>query len=204
VTGDTRFIDVAAGVSHSCGIASSGQLYCWGLNDSGQLGFPSSSPCVIEQPDYYYGYYDTYIPCALAPQPVTGSFTAVSVGNETCALGGSGSVSCFGPPGGSAFVSTTAPFTSLSPDANCAVALGGTAYCWTSAFDARTASFAQLDPVSQGLKVASITGAAAHRCAILQDDGSVVCWGNNDVGQLGNGSRLGSTTPSPVIAPPSP
>jgi hypothetical protein len=204
VTGDARFVDVAAGVSHSCGIASSGQLYCWGLNDSGQLGFPSSSPCVVEQPDYYYGYYDTYVPCALAPQPVSGSFTAVSAGSGTCALGGAGSVSCFGAPGGSAFVSTTAPFTSLSPDANCAVALGGTAYCWTRAFDARTASFAQLDSVSQGLKVASITGAAAHRCAILQDDSSVVCWGANDVGQLGNGSRAGSATPSPVIAPPTP
>jgi alpha-tubulin suppressor-like RCC1 family protein len=90
----------------------------------------------------------------------------------------------------------------LSPDASCAVALGGAAYCWTRAFDAQTASFAQLDSVSQGLRVVSITGAAAHRCAILQSDASLLCWGNNDVGQLGNGSKVSTTTPSPVIAPP--
>jgi len=206
ISGDARFTGIAAGASHTCGVAATGQLYCWGLNDSGQLGSPSLSPCVIENSDYYYGYYDTYIPCALAPQVVGSapSVTAVAAGDGTCALGGSGGVSCFGPPGGSAFVSTAVPFTSLSPDANCAVALGGVAYCWTRAFDARTASFAQLDSVSQGLKVASITGAAAHRCAILQSDASLFCWGNNDVGQLGNGSRVSTTTPSPVIAPPPP
>ncbi len=206
VVGDARFVEVAAGASHTCGVASSGQLYCWGLNDSGQLGSPSLSPCVIENSDYYYGYYETSIPCALAPQAVGSatSVTAVAAGNGTCALGGSGGVSCFGPPGGSAFVSTTVPFTSLSPDASCAVALGGAAYCWTPSFDARTASFAQLDSVSQGLRVASITGAAAHRCAILQSDATLLCWGNNDVGQLGNGSRVSTTTPSPVIAPPPP
>ena len=48
VVGDARFVEVAAGASHTCGVASSGQLYCWGLNDSGQLGSPSLSPCVIE------------------------------------------------------------------------------------------------------------------------------------------------------------
>ncbi len=206
VAGDARFVAIAAGASHTCGIASSGQLYCWGLNDSGQLGFASSSPCVIENPDYYYGYYETSVPCALAPQTV-GSATsviAVAVGDGTCALGGSGGVSCFGPPGGSAFVSTGVPFTSLSPDGDCGVALDGAAYCWTDAFDARTASFAQLDSVSQGLRVAAITAAAGYRCAILQSDATLLCWGNNDVGQLGNGSRVSTTTPSPVIAPPPP
>ncbi len=206
VAGDARFVEIASGASHTCGIASSGQLYCWGLNDSGQLGFQSSSPCVIENSDYYYGYYETFVSCALAPQAVSSatSVTAVAAGDGTCALGGSGGVSCFGPPGGSAFVSIAVPFTSLSPDGDCGVALDGAAYCWTSAFDARTASFAQLDSVSQGLRVASITGAAAHRCAILQSDASLVCWGNNDAGQLGNGSRVSTTTPSPVIAPPPP
>jgi alpha-tubulin suppressor-like RCC1 family protein len=92
----------------------------------------------------------------------------------------------------------------LSPDGDCGVALDGAAYCWTDAFDARTASFAQLDSVSQGLRVASITAAAGYRCAILQSDATLLCWGNNDVGQLGNGSRVSTTTPSPVIAPPPP
>ena len=206
VAGDTRFTAIAAGQSHTCGIASSGQVYCWGLNDSGQLGFASSSPCVIENNDYYYyGYYETFVACALAPQAVSGatSVTAVAAGSGTCALGGSGRRRVSGP-GGSALVPTTVQFTNLAPDASCGVASDGAAYCWTRSFDAVTASLAQLDPVSQGLRVASITDAAAHRCAILQNDGSLVCWGNNDVGQLGNASRVSTTTPSPVIAPPPP
>ena len=209
VAGDTRFTAVAAGVSHTCGIAPSGQVYCWGLNDSGQLGSASSSPCVIENSDsyyyYYYGYYETSVPCALAPQAANGAtpFEAVAAGNGTCALNGSGIVVCFAP-GGSALVPTNVLFTNLSPDASCGVALDGAAYCWTQSFDAQTASLAQLDAVSQGLKITSITDAATHRCAIVRNDGSLVCWGNNDVGQLGNGSRVSTTTPSPVIAPPAP
>ena len=161
---------------------------------------------MIENDDYYYyGYYETFVACALAPQAVSGatSVTAVAAGSGTCALGGSGIVVCFGS-GGSALVPTTVQFTNLAPDASCGVASDGAAYCWTRSFDALTASLAQLDPVGQGLRLASITDAAAHRCAILQNDLSLVCWGNNDVGQLGNASRVSTTTPSPVIAPPPP
>lgn len=35
--GDRRFEALAAGENHACGIAK-GQLLCWGLNASGQLG----------------------------------------------------------------------------------------------------------------------------------------------------------------------
>jgi alpha-tubulin suppressor-like RCC1 family protein len=51
------------------------------------------------------------------------------------------------------------------------------------------------------VQVSGITGAVAvtagwwhHSCALL-GDGTVRCWGANDWGQFGNGTRTSSTTP---------
>ena len=38
---------------------------------------------------------------------------------------------------------------------------------------------------------------ALHACSIL-DSGAVQCWGNNDQGQLGNGTRSATTSPVTV------
>ncbi|MBU1160590.1 hypothetical protein KJ992_00025 [Patescibacteria group bacterium] len=43
--------------------------------------------------------------------------------------------------------------------------------------------------------VKEITAGTYHTCA-LKTDGSMVCWGNNDFGQLGDGST--NSTPTPV------
>ena len=38
MTAAPAFSTVVAGSQHSCGITGSGDLYCWGSNDLGQLG----------------------------------------------------------------------------------------------------------------------------------------------------------------------
>ena len=38
VSGELRFASVAAGDTHSCGLATAGIAYCWGQNSNGQLG----------------------------------------------------------------------------------------------------------------------------------------------------------------------
>ncbi|HYU00899.1 MAG TPA: hypothetical protein VEK85_11000, partial [Gemmatimonadales bacterium] len=38
VSGGLRFASVAAGDTHSCGLAIAGTAYCWGQNSNGQLG----------------------------------------------------------------------------------------------------------------------------------------------------------------------
>lgn len=38
VRGGLTFVSVSAGASHTCGAVASGTLYCWGINDFGQLG----------------------------------------------------------------------------------------------------------------------------------------------------------------------
>src|SRR5207244_12318227 len=56
---------------------------------------------------------------------------------------------------------------------------------------------------STPVRASGITGAAAviaggyHTCALF-GDGTAQCWGRNDDGQLGDGTRTSSSTPVPV------
>jgi hypothetical protein len=38
VHGNVRFVRISLGAIHSCGIATTGRMYCWGSNGAGQLG----------------------------------------------------------------------------------------------------------------------------------------------------------------------
>jgi alpha-tubulin suppressor-like RCC1 family protein len=50
----------------------------------------------------------------------------------------------------------------------------------------------------------SIAGGVEHQCGILKTDDSVVCWGLNDEGQLGNGTTVNSSVPLRVAPPANP
>lgn len=67
VSGNLRFAAISGGGNHTCGITESGVVYCWGLNDQGQLGnglAPSDMCAIVTGPFYVGGQY-----CA-APQKV--------------------------------------------------------------------------------------------------------------------------------------
>jgi alpha-tubulin suppressor-like RCC1 family protein len=77
-------------------------------------------------------------------------------------------------------------FSGPSAVETCAVLADRRAYCWGE-FTSEATSLLQI-----GKDIESIALGFEFRCA-LTTDGKVSCWGNNDVGQLGNGS---SSTPS--------
>jgi alpha-tubulin suppressor-like RCC1 family protein len=202
VVGSARFATLAAGASETCGVTLTGQMWCWGDADNNRLGFAASPVCTED--DYYYGTYP--VDCALVPQqvPSNSTFSSVAAEYNTCGLDRAGAIVCFGPPRGFENVPTLVSYARMTPDARCALGSDDHAYCWGNAFDAIDATFDQPKPVAQGLSLAAITSADAHRCAILKSDASVVCWGNNEAGQLGNGTTFYSSGPSPVLIPSKP
>jgi alpha-tubulin suppressor-like RCC1 family protein len=91
----------------------------------------------------------------------------------------------------------------------CAIKPDGTVICWGRGFSVSGASpeflFAQgslSEPiVATGLSnVLQTVHGDEFSCALLAPSRTVVCWGENDGGYLGNGTEVRSETPTPVPA----
>jgi alpha-tubulin suppressor-like RCC1 family protein len=54
MTTSLKFVGLAAGTGHTCGITDEGFLYCWGDNQRGELGTgnhtPSPVPVRVKEP----------------------------------------------------------------------------------------------------------------------------------------------------------
>jgi hypothetical protein len=96
VAGGLKFAALGTGQFFSCGLTTSGAVFCWGRNESGQLGI-SSAPDRCGSANY--GFY----PCSLTPHPINSSlkFSDIGVGMvKTCGIadeqGQRGRVYCWG------------------------------------------------------------------------------------------------------------
>ena len=146
--------------------------------------------------------------------------TKLSAGSShTCSLDSVGGVSCwganfFGQIGDGTTTSrlTPVPVSGLSSGVtavsaggrhSCALTTAGGVRCWgENSFgqlgDGTTTN--RLTPVFvSGLSsgVAAIATNISHSCA-LTNAGAVLCWGDNDFGQLGDGTQFDRLTPGPV------
>ena len=145
--------------------------------------------------------------------------TAISSSAHTCALKADQTVLCWGlgtslELGNGTAISQSSPVAvtglanviSLTAGGqhNCAQKSDGSVVCWGDNFfgqmgNAQQGS-AQAVPAAVGGLPATVTEVSAgwwHNCALLADT-SVVCWGQNNHGQLGDGSTTDSATPVPV------
>src|SRR5439155_1690297 len=190
----------SCGLRSSCGIATDGSTYCWGLNGDGQLGNGVIGGL-------------SAVPVAVQNSGSLG-FTAVTTGFRTsCALTGDGSAYCWGSTAFGQFGNgpPTAPLLSATPipaasglafatlDVGstyaCGLASNGSARCWSNLNVVGELGFGSSArsntpaPVAGGLTFAmldanSSNNILAHTCGVTTTS-EAYCWGSNRSGQLG-------------------
>ncbi|MAK77837.1 MAG: hypothetical protein CL992_00945, partial [Euryarchaeota archaeon] len=200
-------LSVTAGEMHTCAVFDDGSIRCWGRNNNGQIGDNSTS--------------DRSTPRNVSMPPGLNA-TAVSAGDDhTCGLMDDGSVWCWGM-NDDLQVGTNGTLNNLTPIEvlmsgslnataisaggihTCALLTNGSVACWggneKGQLGFNTSSFTSLPDTSvlpSGRNVTSISAGGSHTCVLL-DNGSAACWGDNEQGQLGDGSRESTTEPTYV------
>ena len=210
VTGLTSGVSaIAAGLYHTCAVTSGGGAKCWGLGNVGQLGSGSTG--------------------SRTPVDVAGLTSGVSAiaagGRHTCAVTSGGGAKCWGANGSGQLGNGATGGISSSPvdvagltsgvraitagesDDTCAVTSGGGAKCWGAngygvlGNGSKTGGFSSTPVDVAGLTsgVSAIAAGWFHTCALM-NTGDAKCWGLNNGGQLGNGSKTThSLTPVDVL-----
>jgi alpha-tubulin suppressor-like RCC1 family protein len=188
---------------HMCGLTSAGEAYCWGWNDSGQIGngrLTSSGEC--SQPSQ----------CESPERVDTAeTFDVISAGgSHTCAVNAAGAAYCWGngSQGQVGFDPATPPANTNRPvlvagsltfsdvtaggEHTCAISsTDGRAYCWGDNSEGQLGTAAAADQptpaaVDSTETFVSIAAGPTHTCAVTTG-GELYCWGCNADGQLGAG-----------------
>lgn len=163
---------ITAGDMHVCGLDATGRALCWGDASRGQVGAGETAPlCRTAE-----GESDPGLRVCDWPTPVDGDrpFTQIDAGDRhTCALTGAGDLFCWGD--------------------NLENQLGAvtTATCFQGRACSRT-------PVQVFLqqRFDAVAAGGEHSCGLVGQ--SVVCWGRNTAGQLGNGTTEDAAEPVTV------
>ena len=187
VPGLTDTVAISAGQHHSCAVHGNGGVSCWGwvygstpfritaLGPATSVSSGGTRTCVttVDGDVYCWDLETTTVPQASRVVGISDA-VEVSVGDGTvCVLHRDGGVSCWGR--------------------NRVGQVG----------DGTTSSRSRpvrLNSVTEAVDVSVSSGSpdvGPHACALHQD-GSVSCWGGNELGQLGDGTRDNGLTPRRV------
>jgi alpha-tubulin suppressor-like RCC1 family protein len=201
-------LSIKAGGVHTCALLQGGAVQCWGRNNYGGVGDGSTT--------------DRSSPVAVVGQ-LTG-VSSVALGNWfSCAMTTGGGVRCWGDnrfgqvgSGVPGWAATAQAIVSLGTAASavnvggffaCATTTGGALRCWGSngtngamgdgtIGGIRTAPSADVSGFSSG--TAYVSMGASHGCAVTAG-GGLKCWGENSLGQLGDGTKVTRPTPVDVV-----
>ena len=175
--GGLTFAQVSAGVDHTCGVTTTKVTYCWGSNAFGELGSGTiTGPESCSHPDL------GDIPCSTRPVRVLGglTFAQVSAGAyHTCGVTTSNVAYCWGSDSvGGLGNGADAPQRCVN-NVPCSTrpvrVVGGLAF-----------------------RLVSAGGTRNHTCGLTTAN-VAYCWGYNNWGQLGDGTRTARVRPVRVL-----
>ena len=199
-------IAVASGSLHTCALAATGSVYCWGASPWGQVGVITGSVVVV-------------------PFEVPGLTDAVAISsrnNFTCALKANGTVACWGEnndyfapvvqPGTDTYIATPRLIAGLTDAVNvqvafnsvCALKANGTVACLGGnnagqIGQGTTSAAVTTTSVVSGLSdVRAISAGYSHYCA-LKSNGAGTCWGGNTNGEVVDPPGGAKSTPQTLI-----
>jgi len=202
------FVGLVGGVGHSCGVNDEGVVWCWGLNDKGQLGDGSEDDRGV----------------AVAVSGLSGVVSLGAGSKHSCAVRGDGSVWCWGlnnegQLGDNSTTDSSSPVqvsgltgavgVAGGVEHSCAVKSDGSVWCWGGndkgqlGDNSTTDSLVPVQVVGVGgtgtlASVTEIDSGLKHNC-VRVGDGTVRCWGLNDKGQLGDNTTTDSSSPVQVV-----
>jgi len=195
---------ISAGERYTCALTSAGGVKCWGANFFGQLGDGTTT--------------DRHTPVAVSG--LASGVAAIAAGYAyTCALTSAGGVKCWGINNyGQLGDGTTndrlipVDVSGLASDVEaiaagdihtCAFTSAGGVKCWGAndrgelGDGTTTERLIPVDVPGLATGVAAIAAGGLHTCA-LTSAAEVKCWGDNDQGQLGDGTTTERHTPVAV------
>jgi alpha-tubulin suppressor-like RCC1 family protein len=206
VSGLGKVVAVATGFSHTCAM-SAGAVHCWGSNSVGQIGdgtFDTATP--VLQPTL----------AQLVIDPV-----AIDAGAQhTCIVRVGGQILCWGQntsgqlgEGTMSSVAEPFPVSGLANAAavatgatfSCATTKDGAVFCWGDDHYGQLGDgrdVVQTRPTAVAASADGIAAGGAHTCAISRGAGgaqdTVVCWGSDQAGQLGDNDDVDRGLPVPI------
>ena len=193
VPGDLTFRIIDAGADNSCGVTTSNEIYCWPT----LLSRPPADPVKVSAP---------------TPAQPYGQ-VAVGDGGHACAIGAvDGAPYCWmfdlngytwpylspltrvSGISSKMFSVATGPSPDGSSKLGCGLNSLGDVYCWT--FTTDSAAFSESYAAAQPL-IGLDMGGGFH-CG-LTSAWRAYCWGTNEAGQLGVGTRTTTTAPQVAV-----
>ena len=201
-------VAISAGGGHTLAMMTDGSVKAWGCNCLGQVGDGSTV--------------DRDLPVDV--KGLTSSASAITAGDgHSCALTVEGGVLCWGDSGGklgNATINANFSVTPVTVDGlatgaiavaaggigTCALTSAGGVLCWGDntyggiGNGTFTSSNSPADVAGLQSGIATIALGQHHVCAVTTG-GGILCWGDNQYGQLGNGTNSGGGPVNGVNVP---
>ena len=197
-------VALSLGGLHTCALLDTGNMKCWGNNESGQLGDGTTT--------------ERHTPVNVSGLSLPAQ--SISCGYEhTCAILSDGTAKCWGKNedgqlgnGSTANSATPVDIPGLTSTVSevsagfkhtCALLATGEVKCWGGNSSGQLGDgttenrHTPIDVSDLILGVSQISCRGHHTCALLPS-GGIKCWGYNGLGQLGDGTNVSKATPVDV------